>query len=313
MIKLQNESRDYYTKKERKSKYKKKKGGYDMKFLNGIGVIHSLQRLLDEGEAGVRVLTDAGIECIQLNNWDPSLCTRENADRVLKLLDGKVRISSFWGGWTGPAVWDFVDGPVTLGLVPIAYQAQRIADLKKEADFVHMLGVHDMATHVGFVPEQPTYPGYRELVCAVRTVAAYCKKLELSFNFETGQETPVTLMRLFSDVGADNLGINLDPANLILYGRGNPVDALDIYGDKIRGIHVKDGDYPKGDFHKLGTERVVGEGSVNFPVFLPKLLKNGYRGDLYIEREITGEQQLMDIQKTVVYIKDLMQKTEQEA
>lgn len=283
-----------------------------MPYLNGIGVIHSLQRLLDEGEGGVRLLTDAGIECIQLNCWDVSLCTKENADRVRLLLKDKVRISSFWGGWSGPAIWDFVDGPVTLGLVPESYRAMRLAELKKKADFAHMLGVHDLATHVGFVPEQPVYDGYRGLVCAVREIAAYCKTLDLSFNFETGQETPVTLMRLFSDVGADNLGINLDPANLILYGRGNPVDALDIYGSKIRGVHVKDGNYPQGDFHQLGTERVVGEGSVNFPVFLPKLLKNGYKGDLYIEREITGEQQLKDIQKTVVYIKELIRKTEEE-
>lgn len=281
-----------------------------MKYSNGIGVIHTLERLLDEGAEGVRLLTDSGIECMQLNCWNPNLCTPENAERVHELLDGKVRISSFWAGWSAPAVWNLVDGPVTLGLVPAAYRAVRLAELKKEADFAKLLGVHDLTTHVGFVPEQPIYDGYRDLVSVVREIAAYCKTLDLFFNFETGQETPVTLMRLFSDVGADNLGINLDPANLILYGRGNPVDALDIYGDRIRGVHVKDGDYPKGDFHKLGEERVVGEGSVNFPVFLPKLLKNGYRGDLYIEREITGEQQLKDIQKTVVYIKELIKKAE---
>ncbi len=283
-----------------------------MKYTNGIGVIHSLDRLLNEGADGVRLLTDAGIECIQLNNWDTALCTPENAARVHELLDGKVRISSFWAGWSGPAVWNFVDGPVTLGLVPSAYRAMRLQELKKEADFAKLLGVHDMATHVGFVPEQPIYDGYRDLVSAVRDIAAYCKKLDIFFNFETGQETPVTLMRLFSDVGADNLGINLDPANLILYGRGNPVDAISIYGDRIRGIHVKDGDYPSGDFHRLGSERVVGEGSVNFKVFLPKLLKSGYCGDLYIEREITGEQQLKDIQKTVVYVKELIKQAEEE-
>ena len=114
-------------------------------------------------------------------------------------------------------------------------------------------------------------------------------------------------MRLFSDIGAENLGVNLDPANLILYGRGNPVDAIDIYGSKIRGVHVKDGDYPKDDFYKLGNERVVGEGSVNYPVFLPKLLKSGYKGDLYIEREITGQKRADDIKKTIIYIKSLMQ------
>ena len=161
-----------------------------------------------------------------------------------------------------------------------------------------------MATHVGFVPEQPCYGEYRGVVSVIRNIAEYCKERDVYFNFETGQETPVTLMRLFYDVGLDNLGVNLDPANLILYGRGNPIDALDIYGDKIRGVHIKDGDYSKEPY-KNGIHKVVGEGSVNYPVFLPKLLNN-YKGDLYIEREITGEQQLIDVQKTVVYLKELM-------
>ena len=113
-------------------------------------------------------------------------------------------------------------------------------------------------------------------------------------------------MRLFSDVGRKNLGVNLEPANLILYGNANPVDALDIYKDKVRGVHVKDGDYPVGDFYNLGKERVVGEGSVNYPVFLPKLLEGGYKGDLYIEREITGKDRCEDIKKTITYIKRLM-------
>lgn len=115
------------------------------------------------------------------------------------------------------------------------------------------------------------------------------------------------MMRMIADLENDYVGINLDPANLILYGKGNPVDALDIFGERVRGVHVKDGDYPKGNFYKLGEERVVGEGSVNYPGSLPKLLKNGYKGDLYIEIEISGEQQTKDIIKTIKYVKELMQ------
>ena len=91
-----------------------------------------------------------------------------------------------------------------------------------------------------------------------------------------------------------------------MYGKANPVDAIDIFGDRIRSIHVKDGDYPKGDYYKLGEERVVGEGTVNYPVFLPKLLKKGFTRYLFIEREIKGEQQIIDMKKTVKYVRDLM-------
>lgn len=275
-----------------------------MKYNNSIGTICSLKRILDEGDALIDRWVSIGIECVQINGWEPELFTQETADKVQKMLDGKVRISSFWCGWSGPKYWNPVDGPSTLGLVPEAYRGIRLQELKKGTDFTRMLGVNDMATHVGFVPEQPCYGEYRGVVSVIRNIAEYCKERDVYFNFETGQETPVTLMRLFYDVGLDNLGVNLDPANLILYGRGNPIDALDIYGDKIRGVHIKDGDYSKEPY-KNGIHKVVGEGSVNYPVFLPKLLNN-YKGDLYIEREITGEQQLIDVQKTVVYLKELM-------
>ncbi len=276
-----------------------------MKYKNKIGIIQHIETFFED-DGLVDFLADIGIETIQLVSHNVSLMTDENADKLLKMTKGKLEITSVWCGWSGPQVWNFIDGPDTLGLVPSSYRGIRLKELKTGADFAARLGVHDMATHVGFVPEQPCYPEYRGVVSVVRDIARYCKQRDLHFNFETGQETPVTLMRLFSDVGEDNLGINLDPANLIMYGRGNPIDALDIYGDKIRGIHVKDGDYPKEDFHKLGKERVVGEGSVNFPVFLPKLLDGGYKGDLYIEHEIKDADRAEDVKKTVKYIKDLM-------
>jgi len=270
---------------------------------NAIGVIFGLSELLKNGPGR---LIELGVECVQLQCADPALLTDENAQKARELLKDKVNVTSFWAGWSGPRAWNNIDGPDTLGIVPAAYRHQRVLELIKGADFASKLGVTDIATHVGFIPEQPSFPEYRGVVQALKFVADHCKTKNIYFNFETGQETPVTLMRTIQDIGNDNLGINLDPANLILYGRGNPIDALDIFDGLIRGVHVKDGDYPKGDFYKLGHERVVGEGSVNFPVFLPKLLRQGYAGDLYIEREISGDQQTADIKKTVAYLKNLM-------
>ncbi len=272
-------------------------------YKNRIGVIFSMKRLLEEGPD---VLFDLGISCIQLNGNITMGFTEENAEKILSMLDGKIEISSFWCGWTPPTVWNFEDGPYTLGLVPAAYRGERLIQLKAGADFAKRLGAPNLVTHVGFLPEQAETEQYRGVLGAVRELAGYCRKIGIGFNFETGQETPVTLMRTIYDIGLENLGINFDPANIILYGKGNSVDAIDIFGDKIRGVHVKDGDYPTAPFRALGQERVVGEGTVNYPVFLPKLLKNGYTGDLYIEREISGEQQLQDIRKTILYIKELM-------
>ena len=103
----------------------------------------------------------------------------------------------------------------------------------------------------------------------------------------------------------DNLGINLDPANLILYGKANPVDSLDVFGEYVVDIHAKDGCYPT-DGKNLGREVPIGEGSVNFPVFIQKLKKIGYDGTLIIEREITGEQQSKDILSAKKYLEALI-------
>ncbi len=281
-----------------------------MKYNNSIGIIQNLCHFFNEEEKDLLdQMVDAGLETVQVlaNDVSLHLMTEENADKLLKMLDGKLKITSFWGGWSGRNVWNFSEGPTTLGLVPLEFRKQRMIDLKNGADFAKRLGVHDMATHVGFVPENPCDVLYDGLVDTIKEIADYCGERDLNFNFETGQETPVALMRLFADVDRSNLGVNLDPANLILYGKANPVDALDIYGDKVRGVHVKDGNYPSGNFHSLGREKVVGEGSVNFPVFLPKLLSMGYKGDLYIEREITGVERCEDIKKTIKYVKSLMQ------
>ena len=280
-----------------------------MKYNNSIGIIQNLCHFFNEEEKDLLdQMVDAGLETVQVlaNDVSLHLMTEENADKLLKMLDGKLKITSFWGGWSGRNIWNFSEGPTTLGLVPLEFRKQRMIDLKNGADFAKRLGVHDMATHVGFVPENPCDTLYDGLVDTIKEIADYCGERDLNFNFETGQETPVALMRLFADVGRSNLGVNLDPANLILYGKANPIDALDIYGDKVRGVHVKDGNYPSGDFHSLGHEKVVGEGSVNFPVFLPKLLSMGYKGDLYIEREITGAERCEDIKKTIKYVKSLM-------
>lgn len=268
-------------------------------YKNRIGVIFDVERLLNEGPD---VLFDLGLECIQLMVWDTKYATEENAEKVKKMLNDKIEVSSIWGGWGGPKVWNVLDGAVTLGIVPEAYRANRLEDLKRNADFAAMLGAPYMATHMGFMPEQPCYPEYRGVVNAVKYIAEYCGEKGIGLNFETGQETPVTIMRVIDDTGCDNLGINLDPANLISYGRGNPIDALGIFGDKIKGVHIKDANYPKCNFYENGEETLVGEGQVNYPVFLPKLLKQ-YTGDLYIEREISGEQQMIDIRKTIEYVK----------
>jgi L-ribulose-5-phosphate 3-epimerase len=205
----------------------------------------------------------------------------------------------------GPHVWDFYQGPVTIGLVPEKYRRARIDHFKKASDFAKKLGIPAFHTHNGFIPENPNDPVYKEVVAAIREVAQHCKSNGQMVLYETGQETPVTMLRCIEDVGLDNHFANLDTANLILYGTANPLDALDVIGKLVRGVHAKDGFYPVNP-KELGREVPIGQGKVDFPGIIKQLKQLGYTGAITIEREITGPQQTEDIKRSKAFLEKLI-------
>ncbi len=268
-----------------------------------IGLVVRMEQNLDEAFEKVSKM---GIKTCQLVCWDSTLYNQEKANEVIAAREKHgIEITAFWCGWGGPIVWDFISGPLTLGIVPEPYRYDRIRELKLGSDFAKMIGVKDVVTHLGFIPEVACSSEYNGVVCAVRDLANYMKNNEQNFLFETGQETPVTLRRLIEDVGTGNLGINLDPANLILYGKANPVDALDVFGQYVMGVHGKDGMYPT-DGRLLGKEVRIGDGKANYPAFIAKLKELGYNGAITIEREIKGEQQIIDIEYAKKYLEQLI-------
>ena len=254
------------------------------------------------------VIARYGVTTTQLCNWNMSKWTKENAKKVKKdLKSSGVRMAGLWTGYSGTVIWNLIDGPDTLGMIPAYTRKKRLNDLKAGADFAAEIGAPAIITHFGFIPETPKCDLYMDVLDAVRDIASYCKKLGLDFWFETGQETPVTLLRTIQDSEMDNLGINLDTANIILYGKGNPLDSLDVFGSYVKNLHVKDGVYPV-DGHNLGSETAIGQGKVDFKRIIPKLHELGFTGELVIEREIAGEQQAKDIMTAVKYIRGLVNK-----
>jgi sugar phosphate isomerase/epimerase len=259
-----------------------------------------------EPEQAFTAVRELGLASCQLGNWAPMSVSRELAERTRVAAHAAgVNISLFWCGYSGPAEWNYAQGPATIGLVPAAFRAQRTEELKRGAEIAHWLGVSDMATHVGFLPIDPHDANYLGVVAALQEIVAHCAELDVTFNFETGQETPMVLLRCIQDIGLPNVGINLDPANLLMYGNGNPVDALDIFGHYVRGVHAKDGVYPT-DGYTLGEERPLGDGRVNFLALIPKLKTLAYTGSLTIEREISGAQQIADIQHAIDVLTPLL-------
>lgn len=240
---------------------------------------------------------EMGFPTCQLVIWDKSLYTDENATKVKDAVrQSGMEISALWAGWSGPAVWDFYNGPDTLGLVPKAFRGIRLMELYAASDFAEKINVTDVITHVGYIPETPNHEDFHGTVAVLRSLAGYMKNKKQYFLFETGQETPVTLLRTIEEIGTGNLGINFDSANLLAYGKGNPIDAARMFGKYIRNTHIKDGKYPVNG-KELGVEAAPGEGDVNYPELIKVLKEIGYNGCLTIEREISGEQQTKDIMK----------------
>ena len=232
--------------------------------------------------------------------------TKQVADQFGELLS-KYSLVATTVEVVGPAplVWDFMQGPSTIGLVPPKTRAARIDALRQVSDFAKLLNISQVQTHCGFIPEDPADPLYPGAVEAIRAVAQHCRSNGQHFLMETGQETPTTMSRMIRDVAMPNLAVGLDTANLILYGKANPVDAVDILGPHVRSIHAKDGKWPT-DPSKLGEEVLIGQGLVDFKQVFAKLHKLGYNGAVTIERETSGPQQIEDVKNEKLYLEKIL-------
>jgi len=253
--------------------------------------------------AAMAKVHDLGLPTCQVYVDDFEL---EQVGRLRQALDKHgIEATSLVVGGPGKEVWDFYRGPLTIGLVPRETRAARIAHIKKASDFAKQCGISAVQTHCGFIPENPNDELYKETVAAMRDVAAYCKRSGQDFRYETGQETPITLVRAIQDVGLDNQGLNFDLANLILYGKANPVDAIELLGPFVQGIHAKDGLWPTNP-KELGEEVPIGKGKVDFPRIIARLKELDYRGAVTIEREISGAQQMEDVRASKAYLEKLI-------
>lgn len=277
---------------------------------NKIGVLINLRKDTDVAFK-FREAKDLGFESCQLCVWDMSLYTDEVAEKVNAALASVpgFEISLLWAGWGGPKEWNFTYGPSTLGIVPPAYRDSRTSDLIMASDFAEKIGVKHIATHVGFIPENPDSNDFWGTVAALRYICKYYKEKGQYFLFETGQETPVTMLRAIQAIELDNVGINFDTANLILYGKANTLDALDVYGKYIMNTHIKDGFYPT-DGMKLGEEVRAGDGKANLPAVIKRFGELGYTGPFTIEREIKEDEQHV---KDITMTRDLLKKWMSEA
>lgn len=236
-------------------------------------------------EEDLKLVKDLGFPTCQINvsKYSPEL-----ASRLSSTLD-KYRLQATSLICMGPGAykWNFVEGPSTIGLVPVETREPRVERLKQGIDFCKAAGIPAVHAHFGFIPEDPKDPLYTGFIETMKPVGDYALKYGIDILFETGQETPVTLLRTILDIGTGNLFVNYDTANLVMYGKSNPVDGLKVLGKYVKALHAKDGKYPT-DPYELGKEVPIPEGEVDFPAVIAFLKQLGFNGVITIEYELAG-------------------------
>jgi sugar phosphate isomerase/epimerase len=231
-----------------------------------------------------------GVPTIHLHAPHANTRTKEQAERFLaRLKELGIRISVVFGGFEGESYADIPTVARTVGLVPPATRAARLKEMEEISDFARLLGVDAVALHVGFVPHDAADGQYKDLVAALARLCDHCRANGQNLHLETGQEDADSLLRFLDDVGRENLFINFDPANMILYGSGEPIAALRKVGHRVRSVHCKDGKWAARPGQEWGAEVPLGEGDVGMETFLRTLNDLGYTGPLTIEREIPQE------------------------
>jgi sugar phosphate isomerase/epimerase len=259
----------------------------------------------------LEVAHELGVPTIQLHAPEKATRTSDDARRFLDRLAGfGIRITAVFGGFAGESYADIPTVTRTVGLVPPGTRAARTQEMKEIADFARLLGVDVVALHLGFVPHAPSDPLYGEVLAVTREVCDHCGGQKQALHLETGQEPADTLERFIRDVERDNLFINFDPANMILYGSGEPIEALERLGRYVRSVHCKDARWAANPGREWGTEVPLGEGDVGMENYLHMLDKIGYRGPLTIEREIPQEpeRQKAEIGRALALLRELTKK-----
>jgi sugar phosphate isomerase/epimerase len=259
----------------------------------------------------LEVAHELEVPTIQLHAPQEATRTADQAKRFLDRLAGfGIRITAVFGGFEGESYADIPTVTRTVGLVPPETRAQRTAEMKEIADFARLLGVDVVALHLGFVPHDASDPLYREVLAVTRDLCDHCGGQQQALHLETGQESADSLLQFISDVERDNLFINFDPANMILYGSGEPIEALEKVGRYVRSVHCKDGRWAAHPGKEWGSEVPLGEGDVGMETYLRTLDKLGYHGPLTIEREIPQEpeRQKAEIGRALALLRDLKQK-----
>jgi sugar phosphate isomerase/epimerase len=191
----------------------------------------------------------------------------------------------------------------TGGVVPDATWPENWKNTQADADLAGKLGLELVTFHAGFLPHEETDPSFAKLQDRLRRIADLFHARGIALGLETGQETAETLAAFLRKLDHKGVGVNLDPANMILYDKGDPVAAIRTLGPWLKQCHLKDAVRTKVP-GQWGEEVVLGTGQVDWKAFFGALSAAGFTGDLCIERE-AGTQRVADIRTAREHVERL--------
>lgn len=231
-------------------------------------------------------------------------CKKSFEDWKIALAESGVTITSAVCSYAGEDYSDLERVHESVGFTTPKYRAERIARTREIAAFAHGLGISAVSCHIGFIPADSHDPLYTELLDLTRILCDACAEHGQSFVLETGQESAAVLLGFIADVDRSNHKVNFDPANMVLYGSGDPIEALTLLHQHVLSVHCKDGRSPVPGSGLLGSECALGDGEVDFSAFLQQLRRIEYTGLLTIEREEPDlERKKADIRTAIARLK----------
>jgi len=263
-------------------------------FWAGRDDLAEIRSMVDCGQLGVG--PDLDLDAAFMAQWKSVLAMQH------------FRLATVVCSFHGESYADIPAVEASVGFIPHATRTARERRAFEVSDFAAALGVASIACHAGFIPDDRTDPDYIAVRDVVRRVCDHAASHGQNFALETGQEPAEVLLRFLEDAGRGNLKINFDPANMILYGSGDPIAAFEALAPYVVSVHAKDGDPPPAAFPgQLGIERPLGQGSVGIPRFIEALRHAGYNGGVNVEREIEDQRQRMvEIRAAVEWLRTLI-------
>ncbi|HZY90352.1 MAG TPA: sugar phosphate isomerase/epimerase family protein [Gemmataceae bacterium] len=253
-----------------------------------------------------RLLDRLGTSVVQIACGDPHHAAWDEGDRLPEAARAAgLQVTGAMLGFPGEDYTTPQTIQRTGGFGNPATRAERLERFAWALDRTRDLGLADLMLHAGFLPE-PGDPDRRPFLDTLGQVSAMAAAKGVTVAFETGQETADLLRRTLDELKCPNLKVNFDPANMLLYDKGDPLRAVEVLGPDIRSVHVKDANRPTTP-GQWGEEVPLGQGQVDIRAFVQTLKKVGYRGPLCIEREV-GDQEarVRDLAHGIRYLRECL-------